>query len=102
VPDDSGVVDTKFFGECTVADLRKAIQRLRRPTSSAPLPADTLARAEQCRTALTGYFTERAGIRVEVRNQEGKAVLSLKNLPLEQVEQLTALLSTRSQPARAA
>jgi hypothetical protein len=102
VPDESGAVDTKFFGECTVAELRKAIQRLRRPTSSAPLPADTLARAEQCRTALTGYFTERAGVRVEVRNQKGKAVMTLKNIPLEQVEQLTALLGTGSRPARAA
>jgi hypothetical protein len=46
VPNDSGVVDTKFFGECTVADLRKALQRLRKPTSSKPLPSDTVARVE--------------------------------------------------------
>lgn len=102
VPNSEGVVEEKFFGECTVADMRKALQRLRRPTSSAPLPADTLARAEQCRTVFTGYFPEKAGVRVEVRNQKGKAVLSLKNIPLEQVEQLAALLSTSARAARAA
>jgi hypothetical protein len=40
VPNPEGVVEEKFFGECTAADMRKAIQRLRRPTSSKPLPAD--------------------------------------------------------------
>lgn len=102
VPNPEGVVEEKFFGECTVAEMRKALQRLRRPTSSAPLPADTLARVEQCRTVFTGYFPEKAGVRVEVRNQKGKAVVSLKNIPLEQVEQLAALLSTGSRAARAA
>jgi hypothetical protein len=102
VPDDNGVVDEKFFGECTVADLRKAIQRLRKPASSTPLPADTVARVEQCRTAWTGYFPQQAGVRVEVRNRKGKAVMSLKDIPLEQMEQLTALLSTQLRPARAA
>ncbi len=102
VPDDNGVVDEKFFGECTVAELRKAIQRLRKPASSSPLPADTVTRVEQCRTAWTGYFPQQAGVRVEVRNRKGKAVMSLKDIPLEQMEQLTALLSTGMRPARAA
>jgi hypothetical protein len=92
VPNKNGAVEEQFFGECTVAELRMAIQRLRRPTSSAPLPADALARAEQCRTVWTGYFPEKAGVRVEVRNRKGKAVMSLKHIPLEQVEQLTGLL----------
>ncbi len=60
-----------------MAQLRKAIQRLRRPASSSPLPADTVARVEQCRTTWTGYS-------------------------LEQMEQLIALLSTGLRPARAA
>jgi hypothetical protein len=102
VPNSEGVAEEKFFGECTVADMRKAIQRLRRPTSSKPLPADIQGRVEQCRTVFTGYFPEKAGVRVEVRNQKGKAVVSLKNIPLEQVEQLAALLSTGARSARAA
>jgi hypothetical protein len=102
VPGENGEVDTQFFGECTVADLRKAIQRLRRPASSSPLPADTATRVEQCRTAWTGYFPQQSGVRVEVRNRKGKAVMSLKDIPLEQMEQLTALLNTGPRAARAA
>ncbi len=39
---------------------------------------------------------------MEVRNRKGKAVMSLKDIPLEQMEQLTALLSSGLRPARAA
>ncbi len=101
VPDEHGVVDTKFFGDCTVADLRKALQRLRKPTSSKPLPNDTRARAEQCRTFWEAYFPEKTGVRVLVSNHKGKAVLSLKDIPLELMEQITALLGPTLQPARA-
>jgi hypothetical protein len=100
VPNDSGVVDTKFFGECTVADLRKALQRLRKPTSSKPLPSDTVARVEQCRNAWAAWFPQNAGVRLEVTNRKGKAVLSLKGVSLEQMEQLTALLVPPMLPAR--
>ncbi len=100
VPDPNGVVDEKFFGECTVADLRKALQRLRKPTSSAPLPADTLARVEQCRTVWMGYFPEKAGVELVASNRKGKAVISMKGIPLEQWEQLTALLGNSLQAAR--
>jgi hypothetical protein len=102
VPNEQGEVAEQFFGECTVADLRKAIQRLRRPASSAPLPAETVARVDQCRSAWTGYFPQQAGVRLQVRNRKGKAVMSLKDIPLEQFEQLTALLSSTLRPARAA
>jgi hypothetical protein len=102
VPGENGEVAEQFFGETTVADLRKAIQRLRRPTSSAPLPADALARVEQCRTAWSGYFPAQAGVRFEVRNRKGKPVLSLKDIPLAQFEQLTALLGTDLRRVRAA
>jgi hypothetical protein len=102
VPDESGEVDTKFFGDCTVAELRKALQRLRKPTSSKPLPTDTLARVEQCRNAWAAHFPEKAGVRMEVANRKGKPVVSLKGLTLEQLEQLTAMLSPSLLPARGA
>jgi hypothetical protein len=100
VPDPNGVVEEKFFGECTVAELRKALQRLRKPTSSAPLSADTLARVQQCRNIWMGYFPEEAGVDLVVSNRKGKAVISLKEIPLEQLEQLTALLGSHLQSAR--
>jgi hypothetical protein len=67
-PNDSGAVDTKFFGECT--------------------------------KAWAAYFPEKAGVRVEVTNRKGKAVLSLKDVSLEQMEQFTALLVPPMVPAR--
>ncbi|MFL5344955.1 MAG: hypothetical protein ACJ8AT_09175 [Hyalangium sp.] len=100
VPDQNGVVDEKFFGECTVVDLRKALERLRRPTSSAPLSADILARIEQCRTVWMGYFPEQAGVELVARNRKGKASVSLKDIPLEVWEQLTALLGRSLQASR--
>jgi hypothetical protein len=102
VPAASGQVETKFFAECTVADMRKALQRLRRPTSSAPLPGDVLARVEQGRTFWTGYFPKEAGVRVQLRNRGGKPVVSLKDIPLEQWEQLTALVGSGQRTVRAA
>jgi hypothetical protein len=99
VPDATGEVTPKFFGECTVEDLRKALRRLRKPTSSKPLPPDTQSRAEQCRTFWEAYFPEKAGVRVELGNHKGKAVMSLKDIPLEQLEQLTALLGPSLRPA---
>ncbi|MFL5349252.1 MAG: hypothetical protein ACJ8AT_31010 [Hyalangium sp.] len=41
-------------------------------------------------------------MRVEVRNHKGKAVLNLKDVPLEQMEQIAALLGPSLRPARAA
>ena len=100
VPDQNGVVDEKFFSECTVADLRGALQRLRRPTSSAPLPADILARIEQSRTLWMDYFPEKSGANVVASNRKGQAIISLKDMPLEVWEQLTALLGRSLQSSR--
>ena len=102
VPSDSGSLEDKFFAECSVLELRKAIQRLRRPTSSAPLPPDVQARAQQCSKALTASFPKDAAVRVQVSNRRGEAVLSLNDVPLELAEQLTALLANGLQKARAA
>lgn len=86
----------------TVAELRKAIQRLRRPPSSGPLPPDIAARAQQCSDTWTAWFPKNAAVRVEVRNRKGKAVLNFKDVPLEKAEQIAALLGSSLRPARAA
>jgi hypothetical protein len=101
VPDNTCEVDQKFFGECSVADLRKALLRLRKPTSSAPLPSEILERVQQCTAVMASFFPENAGVEVLVHNRKGKAVISLKEIPLEQYEQLSALLSPHLRPASA-
>jgi hypothetical protein len=92
VPDEHGVVAHKLFSDCGVADLRKAVQAKRRPTSSAPLPQEALAVVEQYRAAVTSRFSTKTPVRVSVRNLNGQAVISFKDIPLAQVDSLTEAL----------
>jgi hypothetical protein len=100
VPDEDGVVTPKLFSECSVVDMRKALQHRRRPTSSAPLPAEDLALVEQYRTAVTGRFATGTPVRVSVRNLNGKAVISFKDIPLSEVDSLTEALIDGVPPLR--
>ena len=100
VPDDNGVVKYKLFSECSVVDMRKALQRKRRPTSSEPVPAEDLALVEQYRKAVTGRFPTGTQVRVSVRNLAGKAVISFKDIPLTQVDSLTEALIDGVPPLR--
>jgi hypothetical protein len=93
VPGQNGEVTPKPFSECTVDQMRKAIQRKRKPASSKPLPAEDVARAEQYRVAVTGRFAKGDPVRVQVRNHKGKAVLDFKGIPLAQVSKLIEGLS---------
>lgn len=92
VPDDKGVVTSKHFGACSVEEMRKAIQRKRKPTSSKPLPPEDLSLAEQYRKAVTGRYAKGDRVKVQVRNQKGKAVIDFKGIPLAQVAKLAEAL----------
>ena len=91
VPGDNNVVVSKPFSDCSVQDLRKALQLKRRPTSSTPLPATALALVDQYRKTVTSHFPAHAPVRVSVRNVSGKAIISF-DVPLEQVDTLTEAL----------
>jgi hypothetical protein len=91
VPGTNNTVVSKAFSDCSVQDLRKALQRKRRPTSSTPLPATDLAMVDQYRKAVTSHFPAHAPVRVSVRNVNGKAIISF-DVPLEQVDTLTEAL----------
>lgn len=93
VPGENGAVTPKPFGECSVAEMRMAIRRKRKPTSSKPLPAAELAFADQVREAVAGRFTPGDAVRVQVRNHKGKAVLDFKGIPLSQLGKLGEVLS---------
>jgi hypothetical protein len=100
VPDDNGVVKHKLFGECSVVDMRKALQRKRKPTSSEPVPAEDLALVEQYRKAVTDRFPKGTQVRVSVRNLSGESVISFKDIPLSQVDSLTEALLDGVPPLR--
>ena len=103
VPDEKGHVTPKPFSECSVDEMRRALQRKRKPASSKPLPAEAEARAEQYSEAVAGRFPKGQGTRVKValRNQKGKAVLDIKGIPLEQVGQLAEALAGELPPVNA-
>ncbi|MDY7227061.1 hypothetical protein [Hyalangium rubrum] len=92
VPDDKGQVTAKPFSACSVEQMRKAIQRRRKPSSSKPLPAEAVAVAEQYHKAVASRFPQGVLVKVQVRNQKGKAVLDFKGIPVEQVSQLLEAL----------
>ncbi|HEX8702555.1 MAG TPA: hypothetical protein VF815_27225 [Myxococcaceae bacterium] len=95
VPDEKGQVNSIPFKACTVDQMRKALQRKRKPASSKPLPPEAEALAGQYRDAVTTRFPKGKGalVTVSVRNQKGKAVLDFKGVPVEQVDQLIEALS---------
>jgi hypothetical protein len=102
VPGENGQVTATPFSECTVEQMRKALQRKRKPASSKPLPAQDVARAEQYRVAVTGRFEKGDPVRVQVRNHKGKAVIDFKGIPLAQVSKLVEGLSASPSAVAAA
>jgi hypothetical protein len=102
VPDENGAVASKPFSTCTVDEMRKAIQRKRKPSSSKPVPPEARGLAEQYQQAVTNHFPQDVVVKVEVRNQKGKAVLDFKGIPVEDVETLIAALTARVSQLREA
>jgi hypothetical protein len=98
VPDEKGVVTNQPFGACSVDQLRKAIQRKRKPASSRPVPPEHLALADQYQGAVTSHFPQGVNVKVQVRNQKGEAVLDFKGVPVEDVRTLIAALSALLPP----
>ncbi|KFE66328.1 hypothetical protein [Hyalangium minutum] len=100
VPDENGHVTEQPFGACSVDQMRRALQRKRRPTSTKPLPPEKVALAEQYSEAVAQRFPKGKGARVKVllRNEKGKAVVDFKGIPLEQVLQLVEALSAELPP----
>ncbi len=100
VPDDKGLVTSKPFGECSVEQMRRALQRKRKPASSKPLPPEVEHLADQYREALAGRFTKGTRVKVLLRNEKGVAVLDFKGIPVQQVLQLAAALTAELPPVR--
>jgi hypothetical protein len=90
--DENGNVTQKAFSACTAEDLRKAIQRKRKPASSKPLPPGAEELADLYQEALKSRFPAGVLIKVEVRNQKGEAVLDFKGIPMSQVNKLIEAL----------
>ncbi|WP_225409761.1 hypothetical protein [Stigmatella hybrida] len=95
VPDENAQVTVQPFSACSVEQMRRAVQRKRRPASSKPLPPEKVELAEQYSEAVALRFPSGKGalVKVTVRNQKGKAVLDFKGVPVEQVSLLAEALT---------
>ena len=93
VPGANGAVTPKAFSDCSVDEMRKAIQRKRKPASSKPLPEEDLALATQYQEALSGQFPKGVVVKTLVRNEKGLAVLDITSIPVRQVPTLLKALA---------
>ncbi len=93
VPDAKGVVTTKPFSACSVAELRRALQAKRKPTSSKPLPPAAVTLADQVSKAVASRFQKGDPVKVQLRNHLGTAVLDFRGIPLEKLAKLVEALT---------
>jgi hypothetical protein len=100
VPDEKGHVQILPFSGCSADQLRRALQRKRKPTSSQPVPPEAEALADQLREVVKSRFPKGVKVQVQVRNQKGTAVLDFKGIPVEQLSQLAAALTGELSPVR--
>jgi hypothetical protein len=98
VPGDNGQVASKPFSQCSVEEMRKALQGKRNPSSSKPLPPGAVERGEQYHAAVKALFPKVTTVEVQVRNIKGKAVVDFKGIPLEQVNKLIEALTGELPP----
>ena len=92
VPDAKGVVTSKAFSECSVEEMRRALQAKRKPASSKPLPPEAAKRAEQISKVVMSCFAKDDPVRVQLRNHQGAPVVDVKGIPLEKWDQMVATL----------
>lgn len=95
VPNEDGVVALKPFRDCSVEELRQAIQRKRKPSSSKPLSPEVLTQVEGYRNAVVSRFPGEAPVRVEARHHTAGVLISFKDIPLSQLDGLAEILMDR-------
>jgi hypothetical protein len=98
VPGANGQVQAKPFSQCSVEEMRQALQLKRKPGSSKPLPPGAVERGEQYDAAVKALFPKVTSVEVQVRNIKGKAVVDFKGIPLEQVNRLIEVLTGELPP----
>jgi hypothetical protein len=98
VPGDNGQVVSKPFSQCSVEEMRRALQGKRKPSTSKPLPPGAVERGEQYHAAVKALFPKVTSVEVQVRNIKGRAVVDFKGIPLEQVNRLIEVLTGELPP----
>jgi hypothetical protein len=93
VPQKDGTVKERPFAECTVEKLKLAVKHKRTPPK--PLPEEATARVDSYRGALDRHYPKDSHIRVSARVERGKVLISLRDIPDEQLSTLIKALRSR-------
>ncbi len=88
---EGGEVKPKRFSDCTVDELRLAVQHARqKPTTL--IPPEHRALVDQYREAVVHRFPQGSPVRVQLRTHKGEVVVDFRSIPVLQVSKLTEAL----------
>ena len=91
VPQADGTEVMKAFTDCSVEEMRRALRPKPKP-SAARLSVVEAVRILFLKDSLVRHFQGVAPVHLDVRNQDGRTLVSVQNVPLAEVERLMAAL----------
>jgi hypothetical protein len=89
VPQEDGTVRQKPFADCTVDDVERAT-RARRTPARPSVPVPDAARLLFIKHSVQQHFTGIADVNLSSRNEGGKTILNVQNVPMSELERLLA------------
>jgi hypothetical protein len=98
VPNQDGELTPTLFAHCSVENLRNALAHLRTSKEDKPIPSEERARYDQYREGVTGRFPKGSSVRVLMRNQQGKGLITFKDVPISEVDKLVEALLDQLPP----
>jgi hypothetical protein len=101
VPQAEGAPVQKPFADCSVEELKLAVQYKRVP-SAPSIPASDLRRIQHYHDTLERFFPDNKRMRLKARLQSDRLLLSLKDIPEKELERFAEAILEWLHPARAA
>ena len=101
VPLEDGTVQRRPFADCSLEDLKRALKH-KRTADKEPVPAGEAARVQFLKDSVLRHFKEDKRVRVDARVHRGKTLVSMKDVPLAELERFAEALLEGMQPVRAA
>jgi hypothetical protein len=96
VPQDGGAVAQKPYAECSVDDLLQAVKNKRKPQK--PMPAADTARVNSMQESFFRHFAKGARVELKASVKDGKTLLTIQGVPVDDVERLVKALMDGLQP----
>jgi hypothetical protein len=100
VPGEDGAMQRMPFADCTLEDLKRALQH-KRTSAKEPVPVGEAARVQFLRDSVLRHFKGNARVRVNARVHRGKTLVSMQDVPLSELERFAEALLDGMQPVRA-